>query len=61
MSLYKTLMSSNGHLYSQSLRTIIYLDDILVMQQSKEELCGEVEGMLNLLEALGFAINQPKS
>ena len=57
----KLLHPVMAHLRSQGLKTIIYLDDILVMHQSKEALCMEVERMSNLLEALGFTINQPKS
>ena len=47
--------------HSQGLRTIVYLDDILVMHQVKTALCQEVDRMCNLLELLGFTINQPKS
>ena len=42
-------------------RAIIFLDDMLIMGQSKEELLGQVREILHLLELLGFVINQEKS
>lgn len=45
----------------KDLRTIIYLDDILIMHQSKESLLQEVKKTSNFLETLGFTINHPKS
>jgi len=45
----------------QGVRAIIFLDDMLIMGQSKEELLGQVREILQLLELLGFVINQKKS
>ena len=39
----------------------MYLDDILVMAQSREELEGQVQQITALLELLGFIVNQEKS
>ena len=57
----KLLHLAMAYLCFQGLRTIIYLDDILAMHQSKKSLCQEVERMSTLLGALGFTINHPKS
>ena len=57
----KLLRPVMAHLRSQGLQTIIYLDNILVIHQVKTALCQEVDRMCNLLELLGFTINQPKS
>ena len=57
----KLLHSVMAYLRSQGLRTIIYLDDILLMHQAKTTLCQEVQRICNLLEVLGFTINHPKS
>ena len=56
----KLLRPVMAYLCSQGVRTIIYLDNILVMYKSKEDLCREGERMSNLPEALGFTINQRK-
>ena len=45
----------------QGVRAIIFLDNMLIMGQSQEELLGQVREILQLLELLGFVINQEKS
>ena len=45
----------------QGIRTIIFLDDMLIMGQSKEELVDQVGEILQFLQLLGFVINQEKS
>ena len=45
----------------QGIRTIIFLDDLLVMGQSKEEMVSQVEEILHFFQLLGFVINQEKS
>ena len=48
-------------LRGQGIRTIIYLDDILKMNQSLAALQSQVYQTVSLLEALGFTINWEKS
>ena len=43
------------------LRLIVYIDDILILAESKELVWEHVIGLIYLLENLGFVINQPKS
>ena len=50
-----------GFLRSKGVRCVIYLDDLLVMHQDKEELKDQSALAVNLLEALGFLVNYPKS
>ena len=45
----------------QGLRTITYLDDLLIMNQSLEVLQSQVHQTVQLLESLGFNINWEKS
>ena len=42
-------------------RTLRYIDDILIMAESKEMLRDHIKGIVYLLENLGFVINVPKS
>ena len=57
----KLLRPVMAHLRSQGLRTIIYLDDMLIMHQDQDSLMQEVEKVVNLLMMLGFTINYAKS
>ena len=53
--------SSLAHLRTQGVWCIIYVDDILIMHQSKEILQHQVQLIVHLLESLGFIINGDKS
>ena len=46
---------------SRDIRIIIYIDDMLIMVDSKEKASQHLEVLVHLLEALGFIINQEKS
>ena len=48
-------------LRSWDIRIIIYIDDMLILADSKEEASKHLEVLVFLLEALGFIINQEKS
>ena len=48
-------------LRSWGIGIIIYIDDILILADSKEEATQHLEVLVSLLEALGFIINQEKS
>lgn len=50
-----------AYLRQQGIRLIIYLDDILVLNQSKERLVEQLAVVSNLLVSLGFVLNQEKS
>ena len=50
-----------GALRHMGIRLIIYLDDILILHQSKEELIQLVPMICQMLEALGLVVNQKKS
>lgn len=45
----------------QGIRTIIFLDDMIIMAQSKEELLQQIEEIIQLWQLLGFIINWEKS
>ena len=45
----------------QGIRLIMYLDDLLVMAQSKQELERQIHQIISLLELLGFVVNREKS
>lgn len=49
------------YLCSKGVRCVIYIDDILLMPQSEEAPRNQTALTLNLLEALGFLVNYPKS
>ena len=49
-----------AHLRSQGVRLVIYLDDFLLIHQSKELLQRQVKMTNQLLESLGFTINLEK-
>ena len=48
-------------LRSWGIRIIIYIDDMLILANSKKEASQHLEVLVFLLEALGFIINQEKS
>ena len=48
-------------LRSMGVRMIVYIDDILVMGESPEQVKGHLEALTYLLTGLGFVINIPKS
>ena len=57
----KLLKPVAGHLRSQGIRLVIYLDDFLFLNQCPERLQKEMLMAKSLLENLGFCINQTKS
>ena len=48
-------------LRSMGVGMIVYIDDILVMGESPEQVKGHLEALTHLLTGLGFVINVPKS
>ena len=50
-----------AHLRSLGIRLVVYLDDMLFLAQSREELVRWRSIILDLFENLGFLINYPKS
>ena len=57
----KVLSVVMGHLHSLNIRILAYLDDLLILNQSKEKLKQYRETCINLLVSLGFIINVEKS
>ena len=57
----KLLKPVLARLRHQGIRLIMYLDDMLVMAQSREELEGHLLQITSLIESLGFLVNQEKS
>ena len=57
----KTLKPALALLCAIGVRLIVYIDDILVLADSKELLLDHLEGLHYLLECLGFIINKEKS
>ena len=57
----KVLRPVITYLREKGIRCVIYLDDILIMNQDKETLREDVALALTLLEALGFLVNYVKS
>jgi len=57
----KVLKPSVEMLRSLGIRLVIYMDDMLLMASSKQELMNHVQMSLFLLENLGFIINSKKS
>jgi len=57
----KLLWPVMAHLRFLGLRTVIYLDDILIMTEGREVLQQQVQQMITLLEQLGFTVNRMKS
>ncbi|XP_064479183.1 uncharacterized protein LOC135392398 [Ornithodoros turicata] len=50
-----------AHRRSQGIRLVIFLDDILLMDQSPGRLRSSMQTVVNLLHSLGFVVNQTKS
>jgi len=57
----KLLKPAIAFLRSLGIRLIIYLDDILILNQSRDELIKQLEVVKALLRSLGFLINIEKS
>ena len=57
----KTLRPALALLREMGVRLIAYIDDILVLAESKELAVSHVEAVVYLLQCLGFQINQKKS
>ena len=57
----KLLESVLARLRHQGVRLVMYLDDMLVMSQSREELGRQLAQITSLLESLGFVVNKDKS
>lgn len=57
----KILKPVASYLRRRGFLSIIYLDDILLLGQSKERCLENVHATLSLLESLGFVINREKS
>ena len=57
----KILRPVVGFLRSKGIRCVIYLDDILLLEQDKTRLIEHTATTVSLLEALGFLMNYPKS
>ena len=57
----KVLSVVMGHLHTQNIRIVAYLDDLLILNQSREKLAADRETTINLLVSLGFIINAEKS
>ena len=61
MGLTKVIKPISIFLRSMGVRMIVYIDDILVMGESPEQVKGHLEALTYLLTGLGFVINTPKS
>jgi len=57
----KLLRPVVGHLRRQGIRLVIFLDDMLVLAQSKEDLETQMDQIIQLFSLLGFSINHDKS
>lgn len=57
----KLLKPVVGFLRRQGIRLVIFLDDMLVLAQSKEDLVAQMEQIAQLFSLLGFSINHEKS
>ena len=57
----KLLRPIMAFLRSQGMRTVTYLDDILILAENKEELMFPIHQVTTILEQLGFKINIHKS
>ena len=57
----KLLKPVLARLRHQGVHLIMYLDDMLVMAQSREELEKQLQQITSLLELLGFVVNREKS
>ena len=57
----KILRPVVSFLRSKGIRCVIYLDDLLLLDQDRDKLKEHTATVLTLLEALGFLVNYPKS
>ena len=57
----KVLKPVSAFLRSVGVRLIIYIDDILVIGKTPDEVRNHVEALIALLEGLGFIVNMEKS
>jgi len=57
----KLLKPVLARLRHQGMRLIMYLDNMLVMAQTREELESHLSQIMSLLELLGFVVNREKS
>ena len=57
----KLLKPVVGFLRCQGIRLVIFLDDMLVLTQSKEDLVPQMDQIAQLFNLLGFLINHEKS
>ena len=57
----KLLKPVLARLHHQGVRFVMYLDDMPVMSQSREELGRQLAQIASLLESLGFVVNKDKS
>ena len=57
----KTLKPVAALLREAGVRMIVYIDDILILAETKEKVQEQAEALVYLLECLGFIINQKKS
>ena len=57
----KILKPLAAQLRQLGMRVIVYIDDILILAESKELARDHVIGLICLLENLGFVVNKPKS
>ena len=54
----KTLRPAIALLRQLGVRLIVYIDDMLILAESSELLAFQIEAIIDLLECLGFVINQ---
>ena len=57
----KLMKPVNGYLWSKGVKSVVYIDDILLIAQSPKLLKQHTLATLNLLEAPGYLVNYPKS
>ena len=57
----KTLRPAAALARELGMRVIVYIDDILLMAESREKLCDQTLALVYLLECLGFVINSQKT
>jgi len=61
MDIHQGDETTNDPAQVMGVRIIIYIDDMLILADSKEEATQHLEALMFLLEALGFMINPEKS
>ena len=57
----KTLKPATALLRGTGVRLIVYIDDMLVLAETREKAEEHAEALVYLLQCLGFVINQKKS